>query len=161
MGRDASVSLRALASVTDSLRNDRIDSKVFDPESARQILDEMDALLQAPETLPDHLSNLKNIADTAASWAAAAPTASREMHIAVTIRGAAGDLRGHALRPSAAHLASGRRRRGRGRYSLESWLYGVAPPEPGRGTGGRRDQNKNQEESQRETRPEVDEPMQQ
>jgi hypothetical protein len=160
-GRDALTSIDAVSAVADGLREDREGSSGLDPSSAEQMITAMESLLEAPETIGESIDDLRTFADTAASWAAAAPVASRELHVAVSLRGAAGDLRAHALNPSPTHLMRARRRLSSARSTLSSWRSGDEPTEPVLVTDGLRDQIQNLEQSHREQQQEVDEAIQQ
>ncbi len=69
----------------------------------------MEDLLATPDTISDHVEDLQFFAETAASWAKAAPSPSSDLHLAVSLRQAAGELRSYALRSSPVHLMRARR----------------------------------------------------
>lgn len=156
-GRDAGSSLDAVATMADGLREEGASARPFDPAAAASMAAALEALLAAPETIEDHRTDLRVFAETAGSWAAAAPSASRELHVAVLLRSAAGELRAHALDPSAAHLD-------RARFKLEAaraTLAGEAggDPDPRLATDGVRDQLENLQQSAQERHLEVDEAL--
>jgi hypothetical protein len=156
-GRDAGSSLDAVATMADGLREEGASARPFDPTAAASMAAALEALLAAPETIDDRLADLRLFAETAGSWAAAAPSASRELHVAVLLRSAAGELRAHALDPSASHLD-------RARFKLEAaraTLAGAAAgdPDPRLATDGVRDQLENLQQSAQERQLEVDEAL--
>jgi len=158
-GRDTSSTLDAVATVADELREKGVTGQSLDRETAQRMVTVMGGLLEFPDTIGDHVDDLRIMAETAASWAAAADSASRDLHIAVSLRSAAGDLRAYALGPSQAHLARARRHLDQALSSLEgSATEGGANP-PSMATDALRDQLHNLEQSQREQRQQVDEAL--
>jgi len=87
---------------------------------AGEIISAMEVLQAEPETISDHLAELKVFAATAASWAEAAATPSAELHVAVAIRRAVGELREYALGPSDVRLMRTRRLLAAARSTLDS-----------------------------------------
>jgi len=158
-GRDTTSSFDAVNAAGDDLRETGVAGNELEVETATRMLNLMDGLLEFPDDVRDHVQDLRNIADTAASWAAAAEPASRELHIAVCLRGAAGALRAHALRPSDAHLLRARRHLDQARSSLEGLTNVDSTPPPHLATDGLRDQMQNLEQAQREKLQEVDEAL--
>jgi len=158
-GRDAGSSIDAVTTVADELREEGVLGRALEVETARRMVTVMEGLLEFPESIPDHVDDLRIMAETAASWAAAAPPASRELHIAVSLRSAAGELRSHALRPSQSFLLRARRRLDQARSSLDGELEGDGVPEPHLVTDGLRDQLQNLEQAQREQQQQVDEAL--
>ncbi|MDX2437464.1 MAG: hypothetical protein QNL88_10480 [Acidobacteriota bacterium] len=155
-GRDAGSSLDAVAKVSEELREPDVPGQALDPETALRMVTVMEGLVDAPEAIGDYGEDLRLMADTAASWAAAAPTASRELHIAVSLRSAAGDLRAYALRPSQSYLMRARRRLDQAQSSLDGMLNSTATQQPHLATDGLRDQLQNLEQAHREQQLEVD-----
>jgi hypothetical protein len=92
-GRDATSSLDAVALVATDLREEGVTGSDIDRDLAIQMVDAMDQLLAAPNTIPDHIEDLKTFAASAAAWADAAPSPSSELRAAVGLRCAAGELR--------------------------------------------------------------------
>jgi len=92
-GRDATSSLDAVAAVATDLREVGVTGRDLDRDLALQMIDAMEGLLDTPDTIPDHIDDLKTFAATAAAWADAAPSPSSELRAAVAIRKAAGELR--------------------------------------------------------------------
>jgi len=158
-GRDATSSIDAVTTVADGLREEGVEGAALDSESASGMIDVMDGLLADPASIADHVDDLRVIADTAASWAAAAPTASRDLHIAVNIRSAAGDLRSYGLSPSQAHLMGARRHLDQAQSSLDGSLDGDSTTRPQLATDGLRDQLQNLEQAQAEELQQVDEAL--
>ena len=154
--RDAVSSLDAVATVASDLREEGVAGQALDRDLAHQMVDVMEDLLAAPDTISDHVEELKTFAASAASWADAAPSPSSDLHAAVSLRQAAGELRAYALDPTVAHLM-------RARNHLESArtaLYGEGTgsgPGPGLATGAIRDRLENLQQSQQEQQQELDE----
>lgn len=156
-GRDTTSSFDALHAAADGLREAGVEGQDLENETATRMVTAMDDLLEFPDTIGDHVEDLRTIADVSASWAAAAAPASRELHIAVNLRGAAGELRAHALRQSEAHLRRARRYLDQARSSLDGGINGDGSPPPQLATDGLRDQMQNLEQAQREQLQQVDE----
>ena len=154
--RDATSSLDAVAAVASDLREEGVVGSSLDRDVAQQMLFAMDDLLALPDTIPDHVENLKTFAATAASWADAAPSPSYELHAAVSLRRAAGELRAYALEPAIAHLMRARGHMDSARTALAS--EGTASgPGPGLATDAVRDRLENLQQSQKEQQQELDE----
>ncbi len=120
----------------------------------------MEALLAEPETISAHLADLKIFAATAASWAEAAPTPSADLHVAVAIRRAVGELRGYALSPSDIRLMRTRRLLAAARSSLDGvGSGGVSGNGPGLAVGAVRDRIDNLQQSHQERLQEIDEEL--
>lgn len=158
-GRDATSSFDAVTTVADQLREEGVEGQALDGETARRMVTVMDGLVEFPESISDHVDDLRIITETAASWAAAAPPASRDLHIAVSLRSAAGDLRGYALRPSESLLIRARRGLDQAKSSLDGDNGGEDGAEPQLVTDGLRDQLKNLEQAQREQQQQFDEAL--
>jgi hypothetical protein len=149
-GRDTTSSFDAVNAAADDLRETGVSGQELEIETAARMVNVMDELLEHPDTIGDQVDDLRTLADTAASWAAAAAPASRELHIAVSLRGAAGELREQALSHSDTHLQRARRYLDQARSSLESLMNGDRVPPPQLATDGLRDQLQNLEQAQRE-----------
>ncbi len=158
-GRDAGSSFDAVTEVADELREEGVTGVALDGETARSMVTVMGGLVEFPDSISDHVADLRIMSETAASWAAAAPPASRELHIAVRLRSAAGDLRDYALRPSQSLLMRAGRRLEQAQNSLDGSLQGDGTPEPQLVTDGLRDQLQNLEQAQREQQQQVDEAL--
>lgn len=156
-GRDASSSLDAVSAMAEGLREEGASGRPFDPAGAASMIAALETLLAAPESIEGHLADLRQFGETAGSWAAAAPSASPELHVAVSLRSAAGELRAHALSPSAAHLARARLKLDAARTSLPGGQAG--DPDPRLATDGVRDQLENLQQSAQERQLEVDEAL--
>ena len=118
-GRDATSSLDAIATIATDLREEGVTGRALDNDLARQMIGAMEDLLASPDTVPDHVGDLKTFASTAAAWADAAPSPSTELRVAVALRKAAGELRAQALSPSTVHLMRARRYLGVATDALE------------------------------------------
>ena len=130
-GRDATSSLDAVAAVATDLREAGVTGRTLDRDLALQLIGAMESLLDTPNTLPDHIADLKTIAATAAAWADAAPSPSPELRAAVAIRKAAGELRAQATRPSTAHLMRARRYLEVASDAIQYARYRIGRPRPG------------------------------
>ena len=157
--RDATSSLDAVTAVASTLRESDVDASALDRRTAGEIISAMEVLQAEPETISDHLDELKVFAATAASWAEAAATPSTELHLAVAIRGAAGELRGYALTPSDVRLMRARRLLTAARSTLEGVGDGGGGDGPGLAVGGVRDRIDNLQQSHQERIQEVDEEL--
>lgn len=156
---DATSSLDAVTTVASTLRESNVDGRTLDRRMAAEIISAMEVLQAEPETISDHLAELKVFAATAASWAEAAATPSAELHLAVSIRGAAGELRGYALTPSDVRLMRARRLLAAARSTLEGVGDGGAGDGPGLAVGAVRDRINNLQQSYQERFQEVDEEL--
>ena len=159
--RDATSSLDAVAAVATDLREEGVVGRTLDRDLAIQMIDAMDRLVVAPDTIPDHVDDLKTFAATAAAWAAAAPSPSTELRIAVALRKAAGELRSLALSPSTVHLMRARRYLGVAEDALEFAATGGGGPGPGLATDAIRDRLENLGQAQQERYQELDEELNQ
>lgn len=159
--RDATSSLDAIAAVATDLREEGVAGRALDRDLAFQMIDAMDSLLVSPDTIPDHVDDLKTFAATAAAWAGAAPSPSTELRIAVALRKAAGELRSQALSPSTVHLIRARRYLGVAKDALEFAAMGGGGPGPGLATDAVRDRLENLEQAQQERYQELDEELNQ
>ena len=120
----------------------------------------MEDLLAAPDTIPDHLEDLKTFSATAASWADAAATPSAELHAAVALRRAAGELRGYALELKEIRLSRSRQLLTAARFSLERESDGTGGGQgPGLAVGAVKDRIDNLQQSRQEQIQEVDEEL--
>lgn len=158
-GRDTSSTSDAVATVADELREQGVTGQSLDRETANRMATVMDGFLDFPDTIGDHVDDLRIMAETAASWAAAADSASRDLHIAVSLRSAAGDLRAYALGPSQVKLARARRHLDQALSSLEGGATEDGAHPPSMATDALRDQLHNLEQAQREQRQQVDEAL--
>jgi len=120
----------------------------------------MEDLLAAPDTISDHVVDLKTFAATAASWADAAATPSAELHVAVALRRAAGELRGYALTPTEIHLSRTRQLLTAARSGLDGASDGLGGGQgPGLAVGAIKDRIDNLQQSHQEQVQEVDEEL--
>ncbi len=160
-GRDATSSLNAVAVVATDLREAGVTGRALDRDLALQMIDAMDGLLNAPDTIPDHIEDLKTFSATAAAWADAAPSPSSELRAAVAIRKAAGELRAQATRPSTTHLMRARRYLDVASDAIRFAATGPGGPGPGLATDAVRDRLENLQQSQQERYQELDEELDQ
>ena len=65
-GRNATSSLDAVAAVATDLREVGVTGRALDRDLALQMIGAMEGLLAMPDTLPDHIEDLKTFAATAA-----------------------------------------------------------------------------------------------
>ena len=72
-GRDTSSTFDAVATVADELREQDVTGQSLDRETATRMATVMDGLLDFPDTIGDHVDDLRVMAETAASWAACWP----------------------------------------------------------------------------------------
>ncbi len=158
-GRDTTSSFDAVAVVADGLRERDVSAQVLDLQTADRMVTFMEGLLELPDTVGDRIEDVRTIAETAASWAAEADPASRELHLAVSLRSAAGELRAQALSPSPSHLQRARRHLDQARKSLEGITSGGEQFQQPLATDGLRDQMQNLEQAQREQLQQVDEAL--
>jgi len=158
--RDATSSLDAVATIASTLREENITGSNLDRETARQMISAMEDLVAAPDTISDHVSDLKTFATTAASWADAAATPSTELHVAVALRRAAGELRGYALAPSQIRLSRSRQLLAAARSSLDNESTGMNGGQgPGLAVGALKDRIDNLQQSHQERIQEIDEEL--
>jgi hypothetical protein len=157
--KDATTSLDAVAKVAANLREEGVVGSSVDRDQAQRMIAAMNDLLETPETITDHVDDLKVFAETTAAWAQAAPSPSHDLHLAVSLRRAAGELRSYALRSSPVHLMRARRYLDESHGSLAGGTPGAGGPGPGLATGAIRDQLNNLQQSQQEQQQEVDEAL--
>ena len=106
------------------------------------------------------MEDLKTFGATTASWADAAATPSAELHIAVALRRAAGELRGYALEPREIRLSRARQLLTAAQSSLVGGSAGVDGGQgPGLAVGAVKDRLDNLQQSHQERIQEVDEEL--
>jgi len=158
--RDVTAKREALAVIATELREEGIEAAAFDRDRAFELITILDGLVTDPNAIARHTDDLKTIASTAASWADGAASPSPELHAAVAIRKAAGDLRGYAVRPSSATLESARRELERARHALTTAQESDGTTAPsGLVTEGVRDRLHNLEAAQKEKELELEEDL--
>ena len=101
---DATESMAAVDRVANSLQESGIDGKTVDKDAAMRIINELELLLLNPAIIADNLNGLREIAAIGASWAKGATSPSPELHLAVSLRAAADELRGYGTDGSARSL---------------------------------------------------------
>ncbi len=147
----------AITMVADELREQHVVASRFDPDTARAMIDAMALMVADPKLIASATDELETFSDTAAAWADDS-SPGPDLHASAMLRRAAGELREHALRPSASHLVRARRCLDAGRRILDG-----DPGASGSGGGGGlavgaiRDRLDNLEQSHREQRQEVEE----
>lgn len=156
--RDATSSFDAVTAIAADLREEGVEGRPLDREAAQRMIDAMEILIDAPETIDDHLTDLKSFSSTAATWADSAASPSPELHTAVSLRSAASELREYALRKRELNITRARRYlvEARGALSAEPSPGG---PGPGLATDAVRDRLENLQRSQQERNQEVDEEL--
>ena len=159
MGRDATSSLDAVAAIATDLREEGVTGRALDHDLALQMIEAMESLLASPETIPDHIDDLKTFAATAAAWADAASSPSSELRAAVALRRAAGELRSHAITPSTVHLLRASRYLGVALDAIQYSTAGPGGPGPGLATDAVRDRLQNLQQSHQERFQELDEEL--
>jgi len=155
-GRDATTSLDAVATVATDLREEGVAGRPLDRAAAQRMISAMESLLAAPETISDHVEDLKSFAATAAAWAQAAASPSLELRTAVSLRSAAGELREYAIRSTQTHLMRARRSLDGARAALAGEATGAGP---GLATEAVRDRIQNLQRSQQEQQQELAEEL--
>ncbi len=148
-----------MANVAASLREEGVTGSTLDREQAQRMITAMENLLAAPDTISDHAHDLRIFAETAASWAKAAPSPSHDLHLSVSLRSTAGELRSYALRSSPVHLIRARRYLDESHNSLAGGGGAEGGPGPGLAVGAIRDQLNNLQQSQQEQQQEMDEAL--
>lgn len=159
--RDVTAKQEAVTMMASQLREEGVQATRFDTDRAREVILVLERLAADPEAVPNHVEDLKTIAETAAGWAAGAASPSPELHASVAVRKAAGDLRSYAVSPSERKLETARYELRRAREALAAPAGGgdgsSAPS--GLVTEGVRDRLQNLEEAQKERALEVDEEL--
>lgn len=156
--RDATSSFDAVTAIAADLREEGVEGRPLDREAAQRMIDAMATLIEAPETVGDHITELKSFSSIAAAWADSAVSPSPELHAAVSLRSAAGELREYAIRKREPNITRARRylAEARGGLSAEPSAGG---PGPGLATDAVRDRLENLQRSQQERNQEVDEEL--
>ena len=112
-----------------------------------------------PELIQDSVEELKTFAASAAAWARAADLG-EQLHAAVQIRRAAGELRAYALQPDDRYLLRARRCLEAARSTIDGHGHRTGVDGgPGLAVGAVRDQLDNLEQSQRERHQEAEESL--
>jgi hypothetical protein len=158
--RDVTAKKEALTVIATQLGEEGVEGMRFDRQRALELIAVLERQAADPQTIADHVDDLKTITDTAAQWAAGAASPSPELHASVALRAAAGELREYAVRPTSSGL-------GKARYELEQARLALTPTVAGDGTTapsglvteGVRDRIQNLEASQKERALELDEDL--
>jgi hypothetical protein len=150
---DTATSLQAVTALSADLREHGVERSPFEPERAARLIAAMQELVDHPDRISGHVDDLKTISSTAAAWADAAHSPSVELRASVALRGAAGELRSYALRPSQPTLASAARHLDTARSALAGNAVGTAPID------GVRDRLDNLERGQQERYQELEEEL--
>lgn len=106
--KDATESMDAVIQVADGLQEYGVEGRTVDRDTAKRIISSLEALLDNPDAIAANMDGLRQIAATAASWAKAAPSPSADLHMAVSIRAAADELRAYGVTPSDSSLRRAR-----------------------------------------------------
>jgi hypothetical protein len=117
-GQSARSSLAAVDHTADTLRTGQVEAAPFDRHGAGRAIGVLEGALDDPASIPAMRSDLETIEADAAAWAEGAPTGSGELHTAVSIRAAAGQLLAYASDGRESHLARARSRLEEARRSL-------------------------------------------
>lgn len=158
--RDVTAKKEAIAVIATELREEGVAGTTLDTDRALEIIVVLEGLAADPTAIARHADDLKTISSTAASWAAGAASPSPELHAAVAIRTAAGELRSYAVRPSEASLATARRELDRARHALTTSAAADGTTAPsGLVTEGIQDRLNNLEAAQKERALEVEEDL--
>ena len=158
-GLDVTSSTDAVKAVASDLREANVEGADFDRDQATDMIDAMAMRLGAPELLADSVEELKTFAAAASAWARAAEPG-EELHAAVLIRRAAGELRAYALQPDDRHLMRARRCLEAARSTVDGHGHGPGVDGgPGLAVGAVREQLDNLEQSQRERHQEAEESL--
>ncbi len=156
--RDLTAKRDALAVIGSELREEGVEGSRFDRKRALELIAVLEGLAADPDSIPNHLEDLKTISSTAASWSAGAASPSPELHASVAIRTAAGELRGHAVRPSPTILRKAQYELERARHALTVAAGGEGTTAPsGLVTEGVQDRINNLEAAQKEKMLEIEE----
>jgi hypothetical protein len=156
--RDVTAKREALTMIASELREEGVEGTSFDRERADEVITVLDGLCGDPDTIENHIEDLKTISSTAASWSAGAASPSPELHASVAIRRAAGQLRDHAVRPSPSTLRKAQHELEKARHALTTPTSGdgtIAPS--GLVTEGVQDRINNLEAAQKEKMLEIEE----
>lgn len=160
--RDVTAKREALAVIATELREEGVEGARFDRKQALELIAVLEELAADPDAIPNHIEDLKTISSTAASWAAGASSPSPELHASVAIRKAAGELRGHSVRPSTSNLRNAQRELEKARHALTITSAGDGTSAPsGLLTEGVQDRIHNLEAAQKEKMLEVEEELDQ
>ena len=146
--------LDAVEQVADHLREPGVSGEALDHGSATRMAAALEALIGAPERIPDHVADLRTFGEQAAAWARHAPAPSPELRAAVALRGAASELRGYALDRDGGHLTRARQELDRARGALAG-----EPVAGSAATDAVRDQLDNLQRSQQEQLQSLDEEL--
>jgi hypothetical protein len=158
--RDVTAKRDALAVIATELREEGVEGAKFDRERAFELIAVLEGLSNDPDSIPNHLEDLKTISSTAASWSAGAASPSPELHASVAIRKAAGELRDHAVRPSPSTLRKAQHELEKARHALTITSPGDGTSAPsGLVTEGVQDRINNLEAAQKEKMLEVEEEL--
>lgn len=156
--KDVTAKREALTLIAAELREEGVEATRFDHNRASELIAVLEGLAGDPDTIENHVEDLKIISSTAAGWASGAASPSPELHASVALRSAADELRGYALRPTSRALGNAKRKLGEARHALTVRIAGEGTIAPsGLVTGGVRDRINNLEAAQKEKMLEVEE----
>jgi len=143
-GRSAKSNLEAVDHAATKLRTGAVEAKPFDRNGAGRTIRTLEMYLEDPSSIAGGGRDLEVISQRAAAWAEGAATGSAELHVAVSIRAAADELRAYGSDGRESHLQ-------RARFRLDAAKRSLAGAPAVRGTmGGLRDRLDNVQQSQQE-----------
>lgn len=152
-GRSAHEDIRAVNTVATDLKEAGVEGQPIDHQQARRAIDSLARLADNPQAITDQRRQLSAIADTAARWAAAAPSPSSDLSAAVAIRSAADELLAYGVYGDGAHL-------GRARQQIEAARGALGgQSRPADAVEGVRDRLQNLQRSQEERLRQLDETL--
>lgn len=150
-GRSAHEDIRAVNRVATDLKEAGVEGQPIDHQQARRAIATLARLADNPQAIAGERKNLSTIAQTAARWAAAAPSPSADLSAAVAIRGAADELLAYGVYGDGAHL-------GRARQHIEAARRALAGEgRPADAVEGVRDRLQNLQHSEEERLRQLDE----
>jgi len=156
--KDVEATRDAVTVISAQLREEGVEASRFDTERAHEVIAVLQGLTNDPDSIENHIDDLKTISTTVAGWAAGAASPSPELHASVAIRKAATELRSYAIGPSSRKLDTASHELRRARHALTTGASGDGTTAPsGLVTEGVRDRLHNLEAAQKERALEVEE----
>ncbi len=151
--RSAKEAFEGVQDVAVTLQERNVTGRQFDRDQAAHTIAALDQLLATPDLISVRADWLRTVADLAAAWARAAAVPSPELRVAVSVRGAADELRSYALRPSRYRILAARRLLAEARAVLAGEAVPYGPVE------GLRDQIENLDRAHQEQHQRLDEEL--
>jgi hypothetical protein len=152
-GRSTHEDLRAVNAISSDLREAGVEGTPMDHGQAQRAINTLAELAGNPQAIADQRQQLSAIANTAARWAAAAPSPSPDLRAAVAIRSAADELLAYGVYGGETHLGRARQHI----LAARSALAGEGRPADA--VGGVRDRLQNLQRSQEEQLRKLDETL--